>query len=290
MPIQSQILGGQSTCIDNWVDDPNLQEWKEIVLAEYNGNGPRRILVNGYDHDDTSWEHVRAVSPGSLSLSSCSSSSESDFEVICHDGERVDQESWRGVRVKVDGEGDQSENKGVVRSENEVRVLPTVPPADVSLEPYCQMFPISNNQVIVQVTCKNIPPPSQGTKIWVTRSWLLLGVIDRISGPAGRLRYIVRCNIDGDVPSRVELGTSVSIVQGLADRVQSDKDEKASHWDDLSDDRKEAACKQMLETEERKNDQRQRNCTVNRHAPSDKNVNTRGMSSGSQAPSQEDTS
>ncbi|KAL9263739.1 hypothetical protein AKJ16_DCAP09228 [Drosera capensis] len=178
-----------------------------------------------------------------------SSSCGGDFEVVDHDGESVQQESRRGGRVKDYGEGDGNVNEGAIGSTNDTQVLP--------MEPLTRI--ISNDQVVIRVTYEGIRSLSQGTEIWVTGRSLPLGVI---TGPAASL-------------------------SGLADRIQSYEDEKVSHWDDLSDDSKEAACKQMAE---RQNDRRQRNSAGNRQGPSDKNVNLRGTSSGSRAPSHEDAS
>ncbi|KAL9265057.1 hypothetical protein AKJ16_DCAP11600 [Drosera capensis] len=150
---------------------------------------------------------------------------------------------------------------------------------------FSTVFQMRNERVIVQVTNTTIPL-SHGTMILVTENLSLLGVVDGISEPTKRRCYIVNCYVDAYVQSRTQLGNSVSLVEWLADNVLSDKDEKVSHEDDLSDYGKEAACKQILEMAERKNDQRQRNIAGNHQAPSDKNVNTRGTSSGSRVPSQ----
>ncbi|GAB2263853.1 hypothetical protein Droror1_Dr00025987 [Drosera rotundifolia] len=281
MPIQSQIFGGQAMLFANWLDNPNAQYGKAIAVDwdKVNGNGMNRLVVNEDDHVHRDWELVTSSSCGG------------DFEVVDHDGESVDQESRKGGRVKDYGEGDGNVNEGAIVSTNDAQVLPMEPPADVSLEPNSQMCPvgyiariISNDQVVIRVTYAGLCSLSQGTETWVTGRSLLLGVI---AGPAVNHYYLVRCNIDGDVRSQIQPGNSVSIVRGLADHILSDEDEKVSHGDDLSDDSKEAACKQMAE---KQNDQRQRNSTGNRQGPSDKNVNLRGTSSGSRAPSQEDAS
>ncbi|KAL9254665.1 hypothetical protein AKJ16_DCAP03912 [Drosera capensis] len=269
--LRGRLANRQAMLFANWLDNPNAQRRKEIAVDwdKINGNGTNRLVVNEDDHVHRDWELVRSSSCGG------------DFEIVDHDGESFDQESRRGGQVKDYGEGDGNVNEGVIGSTNDAQVLPMEPPADVSLEPNSQMRPvgyvariISNNQVVIRVAYEDIRSLSQGMEIWVTGSSLLLGII---AGPAGE--PLLSCQIQS--------GNSVSIVRGLADRIQSDKDEKVSHGDDLSDDRKEAACKQMAE---RQNDQRQRNSARNRQGPSNKNVNLRGTSSGSGAPSQEDAS
>ncbi|GAB2230174.1 hypothetical protein Drorol1_Dr00014431 [Drosera rotundifolia] len=172
-----------------------------------------------------------------------------------------------------DVEGDADEIKGPIRSKNESKELPPVPPVTVSLMPFHQMLPVGvvssiiGAQVVLEGKEKH-NPLGEGSILWITEARSPLGVIDEIFGPVKNPYYIVRYNSESEVPSRIREGTPISFVQEFADHVlnnnnlyekgydaSGENDEEACEAE-FSDDEKEAEYRRMLKMTKRKNNQR----------------------------------
>ncbi|CAA0825104.1 nuclear assembly factor 1 [Striga hermonthica] len=161
---------------------------------------------------------------------------------------------------------------GPIVSKNELKVLPPVPPVNVTLETHHETLPVGvilsivGAQVIVEGLEKH-NPLNEGSILWVTKTRLPLGIIDEIFGPVKNPYYIVRYNSESEVPAGIELGTLISFVEEFANHVLNDKslyqkgydasgenDEELSDELEFSDDEKEAEYRKMLKMKKRGND------------------------------------
>ncbi|GER48194.1 30S ribosomal protein S6 [Striga asiatica] len=169
-----------------------------------------------------------------------------------------------------DNEDDVSEP---VMSKNELKVLPPVPPVNVTLQPHHETLPVGvilsiiGAQVIVEGVEKH-NPLNEGSILWVTESRSPLGIVDEIFGPVKNPYYIVRYNSESEVPAGIEQGTLVFFVEEFASHVLNDKslyqkgydasgenDEELSDELEFSDDEKEAEYRRMLKMKKRGTDE-----------------------------------
>ncbi|XP_051135698.1 uncharacterized protein LOC127254572 [Andrographis paniculata] len=232
------------------------------------------------ERDDAEDDDENSSSSDSESESESSSSSSSDDddveeeekkkEIGVEEGEIVlsDADEMVGWSDTEDGDGDSGAIGGPIRSKNELKELPPVPPITVSLELQHQTHPVGTissilgAQVIVEGV-ENHNPLAEGSILWITESRLPLGIVDEIFGPVKSPYYIVRYNSEAEIPSNIQQGTPISYVQEFAKHVLNDKSlyEKgydASGKDDeelsdieFSDDEKEAEYKRMLKMKKR---------------------------------------
>ncbi|XAR55466.1 hypothetical protein NMG60_11035540 [Bertholletia excelsa] len=164
-----------------------------------------------------------------------------------------------------DGEDDEENGgaKGPIKSKNELKVLPPVPPVNAVLQPHHCTLPVGvissiiGTQVIVECVEKH-NPLNEGSILWITESRSPLGIVDEIFGPVKNPYYIVRYNAESEVPTGVKQGTSVSFVPEFANHVlndcnlykkgydaSGDNDEEVSDEFEFSDDEKEAEYRRM---------------------------------------------
>ncbi|KAH9626863.1 hypothetical protein KSS87_002263 [Heliosperma pusillum] len=169
-----------------------------------------------------------------------------------------------------DDDGDAELPKGPIRSKNELQDLPLVPPVTVSLQPSHQISPVGvvlsvvGTQVIVEGSEKH-NPISEGSILWITERRLPLGIIDEIFGPVKTPYYIVRYNLETEVPSDIQTGTRIGFVSEFVGHVLNDKKLYQKGYDasgendeeidetEFSDDEKEAEYKRMLKMSKRGN-------------------------------------
>ncbi|KAL8242360.1 hypothetical protein R6Q59_012662 [Mikania micrantha] len=208
--------------------------------------------------------------------------------------------------------------KGPIRSRNEVKDLPPVPPVTVTIQPHHQTLPVGvvlsimSSQVIVE-GLEEHKPLSEGSILWVTESRTPLGVVDEIFGPVKNPYYIVRYNSETEIPTGIQQGSLISFVPEFADYVlnnnslfkkgydaSGENDEECSEELEFSDDEKEAEYKRMLKMSKRgssgekntrmKKDKKSRNRggkLKNDHQPSassQSNISSSGPQAFSQAP------
>ncbi|XP_050206183.1 uncharacterized protein LOC126655882 [Mercurialis annua] len=177
---------------------------------------------------------------------------------------------WNGIEFDdIDEEEDAGVSKGPIRSQNELKFLPPVPPVDVTLQPHHHMLPVGvilsimSSQVIVEAVEKH-NPLNEGSILWITEQRCPLGLVDEIFGPVQNPYYIVRYNSESEVPSDIGQGTSVSFVPEFANHVLSEKniykkgydasgenDEEESVEAEFSDDEKEAEYLRMKKMSKR---------------------------------------
>ncbi|CAN0897692.1 H/ACA ribonucleoprotein complex non-core subunit NAF1 [Linum grandiflorum] len=162
-----------------------------------------------------------------------------------------------------DEEEDVGVEKSPIRSKNELKALPPVPPVDAVLLPHHEMQPVGlvssvlGTQVIVEGVEKH-NPLNEGSIIWLTEKRSPLGLVDEIFGPVKNPFYIVRFNSESEVPEGLSEGTLVSFVPEFAGFVLSNQnlykkgydasgenDEELSEEIEFSDDEKEAEYRRM---------------------------------------------
>ncbi|KAJ7948267.1 H/ACA ribonucleoprotein complex non-core subunit NAF1 [Quillaja saponaria] len=182
------------------------------------------------------------------------------------DEEEVEMITWGGVDDVGDYEDEDAGGDIVtepIRSKNELEVLPSVPPVDVTLQPNHQMLPVGvvlsvvGAQVIVEGVEKH-NPLNEGSILWITESRSPLGLVDEIFGPVKNPYYIVRYNSETEVPAGVCGGTLISFVPEFAHHVLNAKDlykkgydasgendEELSDDAEFSDDEREAEYRRM---------------------------------------------
>ncbi|KDP24180.1 hypothetical protein JCGZ_25837 [Jatropha curcas] len=189
--------------------------------------------------------------------------------------------------------------KGPIMSKNELKVLPPVPPVDVTLQPHHQMLPVGTvlsilgAQVIVEGVEKH-NPLNEGSILWITEKRSPLGLVDEIFGPVQNPYYVVRYNSESEVPAGIHQGTSISFTPEFANHVLKDKDlykkgydasgdndEELSDDAEFSDDEKEAEYRRM-----QKMSKRGMNCqTVGNKKNNRKKVNNRNVNWKNDIPS-----
>ncbi|XP_074267677.1 uncharacterized protein LOC141591179 isoform X2 [Silene latifolia] len=186
-----------------------------------------------------------------------------------------------------DEDGDAELPKGPIRSKNELQDLPPVPQVTVSLQPSHQISPVGvvlsvlGTQVIVEGSEKH-NPISEGSILWITETRLPLGIIDEIFGPVKTPYYIVRYNLESEVPSDIQNGTRIGFVSEFVGHVLNEKNLYQKGYDasgendeeidetEFSDDEKEAEFKRMLKMSKRGNNNESR-------GPGTKKKNTRNV-------------
>uniref|UniRef100_A0A5B7BRW9 H/ACA ribonucleoprotein complex non-core subunit NAF1 n=1 Tax=Davidia involucrata TaxID=16924 RepID=A0A5B7BRW9_DAVIN len=278
--------------------DGNCARSGEIVRV--NGDGPKSgEVVSAVDESDSSSESESESSSSSSSASSSSSEDddyeeeeeeeEDDEEDVEEEEEKEEEEKGEveremdmeegEIRDSVveemvtwsDGEDDEGGEviKGPIRSKNELKVLPLVPPVNVTLQPYHQTLPVGvvlsiiGSQVIVEGVEKH-NPLNEGSILWITEQRSPLGLVDEIFGPVKNPYYMVRYNSDNDVPAGIGQGTLVSFVPEFVNHVlndnnlykkgydaSGDNDEPLSDEVEFSDDEKEAEYRRMLKMTKR---------------------------------------
>ncbi|XP_059663123.1 H/ACA ribonucleoprotein complex non-core subunit NAF1-like [Cornus florida] len=295
----------------------NGTESKSVDFVCVNGNGVKSgetvsIDGKGDSSGDESDSSSESESESSSSSSSASSSSSEDDEVEQQDveGEEEEDKDEEDEREKgkltrdtdveegeirdsdggemitwSDGEDDEDDGgggsvtKGPIRSKNELKDLPPVPPVNVTLQPYHQTLPVGfvlsiiGSQVIVEGAEKH-NPLNEGSILWITGSRSPLGLVDEIFGPVKNPYYMVRYNSDNEVPVGIQQGTLISFVPEFVDHVLKDpnlykkgydasgeNDEEMSDEAEFSDDEKEAEYRRMLKMTKRggTNDQKHGN-------------------------------
>ncbi|XP_011039765.1 PREDICTED: H/ACA ribonucleoprotein complex non-core subunit NAF1 [Populus euphratica] len=167
-------------------------------------------------------------------------------------------------------EDEDAVNEGYpIRSKNELKFLPPVPPVVASLEPHHQMQAVGavlsaiGSQVIVEGVEKH-NPLNEGSILWITEKRSPLGLIDEIFGPVKNPYYVVRYNSESEVPGGIHNGTVISFVPEFANHVLNDKnlykkgydasgeyDEELTKEAEFSDDEEEAEYKRMLKMSKR---------------------------------------
>ncbi|XP_076953804.1 uncharacterized protein LOC143627952 [Bidens hawaiensis] len=159
--------------------------------------------------------------------------------------------------------------KGPIRSVNEVKDLPPVPPVTVTIQPHHQTLPVGavllimGSQVVVEGV-ENHNPLSEGSILWITETRSPLGVVDEIFGPVKNPYYIVRFNSETEIPTGIQQGSLISFVPEFADYVlnnnnlykkgydaSGENDEECSEDLEFSDDEKEAEHKRKMKMAKR---------------------------------------
>ncbi|XP_028751855.1 H/ACA ribonucleoprotein complex non-core subunit NAF1-like isoform X2 [Neltuma alba] len=182
-------------------------------------------------------------------------------DTAVNDDENAGEVSWSGINDEDDEDGPATE--GPIRSKNEVKDLPSVPPVNVTIEPHHQMLPVGvvmsiiSPQVIVEGIEKH-DPLNEGSILWITETRTPLGLVDEIFGPVKNPYYIVRYNSENEIPKGVHVGTLISFVPEFANHVLNNKDvykkgydasglndEEVSDEAEFSDDEKEAEYRKM---------------------------------------------
>ncbi|XP_054813647.1 uncharacterized protein LOC129314280 [Prosopis cineraria] len=179
---------------------------------------------------------------------------------VSEDDDDLDEDavevSWSGINDEDDEDGITTE--GPIRSKNEIKDLPSVPPVNVTIEPHHQMLPVGvvltiiSSQFIVEGMEKH-DPLNEGSILWITESRAPLGLVDEIFGPVKNPYYVVRYNSENEIPRGVRVGTPISFVPEFANHVLNNKDlykkgydasglndEEVSDEAEFSDDEKEA--------------------------------------------------
>ncbi|XP_030458684.1 H/ACA ribonucleoprotein complex non-core subunit NAF1-like [Syzygium oleosum] len=175
----------------------------------------------------------------------------------------VDMVSWSDVEDEEDGVAGTGAKGGPIRSKNEVKALPPVPPVNATLQPHHQMSPVGvvlsmlGAQVIVEGVEKH-SPLNEGSILWITETRTPLGLVDEIFGPVKNPYYIVRYNSEAEVPVGIHQGTLISSIPEFASYVLNEKylykkgydasgenDEEVSEEAEFSDDEKEAEYRRM---------------------------------------------
>ncbi|KAK2651026.1 hypothetical protein Ddye_018515 [Dipteronia dyeriana] len=258
---------GSSSDEDKEEDEEKKEEMKMEVKGELNAAGELEGEIEGVDGEETA---------GGI-----------DDEDESDEAEEGEVEMVVGSDFEFDFVGDGDEDGvvatgGPIKSKNELQVLPQVPEVNVTLQPHHQMLPVGavlsvlGAQVIVEGVEKH-NPLNEGSVLWITESRSPLGLIDEVFGPVKNPYYMVRYNLDSEVPTGIHVGTSISFVQEFANHVLNDKnlykkgydasgdnDEEVSEAE-FSDDEKEAEYRRNLKMEKRGlNDQKPGNKKNNR--------------------------
>ncbi|CAH8374682.1 unnamed protein product [Eruca vesicaria subsp. sativa] len=161
------------------------------------------------------------------------------------------------------------QTKEPIRTKNELKELPPVPPVDVILEPHHVTLPLGvvlsvmSTQVIVGGMEKH-SPLAEGSILWITESRTPLGLVVEIFGQDGFPFYILRFNSENEVPKGFSEGTPVSFVAEYAQHIlnikelqkkgydaSGDNDEEISEELEFSDDEKEAEYRRLQKMGER---------------------------------------
>ncbi|KAA8524466.1 hypothetical protein F0562_010889 [Nyssa sinensis] len=266
-------------------------------LVCVNGDGPKSgTIVSAGDKSDDSSESESESSSSSSSASSSSSDDDDDDDDDEEEEEEEKEEEKKGEVDMEEGEirdsdvtemftwsdGEDEDGgdvmKGPIRSKNEIKVLPPVPPVNVTLQPYHQTLPVGvvlsiiGTQVIVEGVEKH-NPLNEGSILWITEKRSPLGLVDEIFGPVKNPYYVVRYNSDNEVPAGIGQGTLVSFVPEFVNHVlndnnlykkgydaSGDNDEELSDEMEFSDDEKEAEYRRMRKMTKRgMNDQKHEN-------------------------------
>ncbi|KAL8145661.1 hypothetical protein AgCh_003707 [Apium graveolens] len=237
------------------------------------------------DSDSESESETSGSSSSSFSSSSSSSEDDDEEEDEVEEGEmEVEEGEIRDSVEEMTAWSDEDEEfgsskAGPIMSANEIKVLPPVPPVDVTLQPCHVTLPVGvvlsivGAQVIVEGVEKH-DPLNEGSILWITEQKSPLGIVDEIFGPVKNPYYIVRYNSENEVPSGIQQGTSVSFVQEFVNHVlnngnlykkgydaSGEHDEELSEEAEFSDDEKEAEYRRLQKMSKRgpKDENRKRN-------------------------------
>ncbi|XP_058773882.1 uncharacterized protein LOC131648109 [Vicia villosa] len=181
-----------------------------------------------------------------------------DEEYELEEGEIVESDDDRK-----DGSSDEESQEGSVRLTNELEILPRVPPVNVELGPHHIMLPLGvvtsivGARVVVEGS-ENHDPLDQGSVLWITGRQTPLGVIDDTFAQVKNPHYVVRYNLESEIPEGVHEGTLISFVAEFAKHVLNSKDlykkgsdasgmfdEEVFNETEFSDDEKEAEYNRM---------------------------------------------
>ncbi|CDY15463.1 BnaA08g27470D [Brassica napus] len=133
-----------------------------------------------------------------------------------------------------------------LRTKNELKELPPVPPVDVTLEPHHVMLPLGVvlSVMSTQVTVGGMEehgPLAEGSILWLTERRTPLGLVDEIFGQVECPLYSVRFNSENEVPEGVSEGTPVSYVADYAQHILNIKELQKKGYDTSGDNDKEIA-------------------------------------------------
>lgn len=268
------------------------EEMEKIKLVEFAGPS---LNADGLGSENVNAKSEKVESGGSSSESeseseSNSSSSDSSFsskEEDDEDGKKIDLEegeineydvekivAWS--EDELDGE-DGIVSKGLIKSRNEIKDLPPVPPIDACLQPHHHTVPVGvissimGAQVIVEGVEQH-NPLNEGTIFWTTESRSPLGLVDEIFGPVKSPYYVIRYNSEDEVPQGIKQGTLISFVPEFASHVlkdnlykkgydaSGDNDEEILDEYEFSDDEEEAEYKK-LQKMKKKRDTNENSCS-----------------------------
>ncbi|GMG98611.1 hypothetical protein Nepgr_000451 [Nepenthes gracilis] len=240
------------------------------------------------DEDDDNNEEQKEVEVRQIKRDTCEEKDgaeegeivefDSDKMVEWSDGNDDDQDNEK-IEFLDENDGDEDDDgegvemKGPIRSKNELKVLPPVPPVNITLQPSHQLLPVGTVSSIIgaQVIVEGLEkhnPLNEGSILWMTESRLPLGIVDEIFGPVKNPYYVVRYNSESEVPCELQQGTSISFVSEFVDHVLNDKnlyqkgydasgknDEELSDEVEFSDDEKEAEYRRMMKMTKRENNE-----------------------------------
>ncbi|XP_076935430.1 uncharacterized protein LOC143602074 isoform X1 [Bidens hawaiensis] len=237
-----------------------------------NDNGANDNIDNCEDDEEDGDNDSEEDESSSSSSSSASSSDDEDEDDESAKEEVEMEEGEIGDAMVAWSDGDEDGGdivKGPIRSANEAKDLPPVPPVTVTILPHHQTLPVGavlsimGSQVVVEGV-ENHNPLSEGSILWITETRSPLGVVDEIFGPVKNPYYIVRYNSETEIPTRIQQGSLVSFVPEFADYVlnnnnlykkgydaSGENDEECSDDLEFSDDEKEAEHKRKMKMAKR---------------------------------------
>nr|VDD08596.1 unnamed protein product [Brassica rapa] len=294
--VKPLLCGGMSANFDG-VAEPAVKEAEPVVSKD---SGPMED-----EKGETSSAESESETSSSSSSSSASSSSEEEEEesdeeesnkekkfedqMVMGEEDDMAEELEEGEIRSVDEEheveeddvnemvawsNDEDEDLGwqtnePLRTKNELKELPHVPPVDATLEPHHVMLPLGVvlSVMSTQVTVGGMEehgPLAEGSILWITERRTPLGLVDEIFGQVECPLYSVRFNSENEVPEGVSEGTPVSYVADYAQHIlnikelqkkgydaSGDNDEEVSEELEFSDDEKEAQYRKTQKMEKR---------------------------------------
>ncbi|KAH0916865.1 LOW QUALITY PROTEIN: hypothetical protein HID58_031311, partial [Brassica napus] len=318
--VKPLLCGGMSANFDG-VAEPAVKEAEPVVSKDYGAMEDEK--------GETSSAESESETSSSSSSSSASSSSEEEEEsdedesnkekkfedqMVMGKEDDMAEELEEGEIRSVDEEheveeddvnemvawsNDEDEDLGwqtnePIRTKNELKELPPVPPVDATLEPHHVMLPLGVvlSVMSTQVTVGGMEehsPLAEGSILWITERRTPLGLVDEIFGQVECPLYSVRFNSENEVPEGVSEGTPVSYVADYAQHIlnikklqkkgydaSGDNDEEISEQLEFSDDEKEAQYRKTQKMEKRgmMNDQKDGNTRNKKKKNSDLRTST----------------
>lgn len=260
---------GDMKCVKPGLEDlksdlPN----KEGFFEGENDEEGSTFIESDSDNADSSSDE--SSSGESMSVAKPISSSEDEDDVgmkrrkAAEEFEEGEVREFDAHRINFLSDEEGEGPKGPIRSKHEVEDLPPVPMVEVTLQPNHQLLPVGvissimSNRVIVEGSVLH-SPLNEGSILWVTDTRLPLGLVDEIFGPVKNPYYVVRYNIEEEVPAGVGVGIAISFVAEFASQILSDmelykkgydasgeNDEEVDNEIEFSDDEREAEHKKSL--------------------------------------------